>query len=72
MSKVKTWADLSEQARTRFLHEGDWHNHFSKEIIEEAHEFYAVSLEPGETGQGRAGAHAWTYALGASRFMQKP
>jgi hypothetical protein len=72
MAKVKEWRTISDASRSYFSHVGDWMNHFSKEVIDEAQEFYAASLQEGEWGRGAAGEAAWNYALGASRFMQKP
>jgi hypothetical protein len=70
--KVKFWKDLSEQAQMTFITYADWMNHFGMDVIEEAQDYYALSLDADEYGQGRAVTAAWHYAQGASRFMQKP
>lgn len=69
MSDHKT---LSQDAIDYFDQAGDWHAHFSEEIIAEAREYYREALAPGEYGRGHARECAWVYAQGASRFMQVP
>lgn len=50
----------------------DWPDHFSREIINEARQYYHACMVGGEVGKAEAAERAWSYARGASRFMQKP
>jgi hypothetical protein len=68
----KPWEKISTDAQLYFDKHADWMNHFAKDVIEEAQEYYAYGLEDNEYGRLSAVESAWDYAQGASRFMQKP
>lgn len=76
MAKIKMnnkpWAELSDSAKLYFDQHADWMNHFPKDVIEEAQEYYAARLQEGEFARLTSVESAWDYAQGASRFMQRP
>ena len=50
----------------------DWFHHFDREVTDEARAYFHEIMAPGRVGQSEAAERAWSYAQGASRFMQKP
>ena len=49
-----------------------WANHFDFEVVEAAREHFHNLLRRGTISKAEAIERAWSYAQGASRFMQKP
>jgi len=65
-------AKLSAEALQYFNEHVMWDQPFPPDVVEEAREYYRIGLERDEYNRGPAITAAWHYALGASRFMQKP